>query len=54
MAQKIIRATVPRAAQRKRDCGCGTALQYAIITDRTRIPPQVQQDLAPIIGKYIF
>jgi 5'-methylthioadenosine phosphorylase len=53
MAQKIIRATVPAAAQRKRDCGCADALQYAIITDRTRIPLKVQQDLAPLIDKYI-
>ena len=54
MAQKIIRATVPLVAKRKRACGCATSLQYAIITDRTRIPLKVQQDLAPIIGKYIF
>lgn len=54
MAQKIIRVTIPAAAKRKRDCGCANALQYAIITDRTRIPLKVQQDLAPIIGKYIF
>lgn len=54
MAQRIIRATVPLAANRNRDCACANALQYAIITDRTRIPPKVQQDLAPIIGKYIF
>jgi len=53
MAQKIIRATIPAAAQRKRDCGCATALQYAIITDRTRIPLKVQQDLAPLIDKFI-
>jgi 5'-methylthioadenosine phosphorylase len=53
MAQKIIRATIPRVAARKRDCSCTNALQYAIITDRTRIPPKVQQDLAPLIRKYI-
>jgi 5'-methylthioadenosine phosphorylase len=53
MAQKIIRATVPRVAARKRDCTCASALQYAIITDRTRIPLQVQKDLAPLISKYI-
>jgi 5'-methylthioadenosine phosphorylase len=53
MAQKIIRATIPRAAARKRDCACATALQYAIITDRTRIPLEAQQDLAPLIRKYI-
>jgi 5'-methylthioadenosine phosphorylase len=54
MAQKIIRATIPAAAERKRDCACADSLQNAIITDRTRIPLKVQQDLAPIIGKYIF
>ena len=53
MAQKIIRAAIPSVAMRKRDCACGTALQYAIVTDRTRIPLKAQQDLAPIIEKYI-
>src|SRR3954463_11357759 len=53
MAQKILRATVPRVAQRSRDCACANALQYAIVTDRARIPQQVKDDLAPIIGKYI-
>lgn len=53
MAQKIIRAAIPAVAQRKRDCGCATALKFAIVTDRTRIPLKVQQDLAPLIEKYI-
>ena len=53
MAQKILRATVPRVAQRSRDCGCANALQYAIVTDPARIPQKVKDDLAPIIGKYI-
>jgi 5'-methylthioadenosine phosphorylase len=53
MAQKIIRATIPGIAKRKRDCGCANALQFAIVTDRTRIPLKVQQDLAPLIEKYI-
>src|SRR5438477_6072305 len=33
MAQKILRLAVPRAAARKRDCRCVSALQYAVITD---------------------
>src|SRR6266481_2726285 len=33
MAQRIIRAAIPRAAARQRDCACASALQYAIITD---------------------
>jgi len=53
MAQKILRATVPRVAQRERGCACASALQYAIVTDPGRIPQKVKDDLAPIIGKYI-
>jgi len=53
MAQKIIRKTIPRVAARERNCPCATALQYAIVTDPSRIPEQTKRDLAPIIGKYI-
>jgi 5'-methylthioadenosine phosphorylase len=53
MAQKIIRASVSKAAQRTRDCACATALQNAIVTDRALIPEQTRRDLQPIIGKYI-
>ena len=53
MAQKIFRSAIPRVAKRKRDCPCGSALQFAIVTDPSKIPPKVKDDLAPIIGKYI-
>ncbi len=53
MAQKILKATISRVAARKRDCPCASALQYAVITDPTKIPAKVKEDLAPIIGKYI-
>jgi 5'-methylthioadenosine phosphorylase len=53
MAQKIIRMTIPRVASRERNCPCATALQYAIVTDPSRIPEQTKRDLAPIIGRYI-
>jgi 5'-methylthioadenosine phosphorylase len=53
MAQTILRATVPRVAGRARQCGCATALQFAIVTDPARIPAKLKSDLAPIIGKYI-
>jgi 5'-methylthioadenosine phosphorylase len=53
MAQKIIRATIPRAAARTRDCACSNALQYAIVTDPALIPADVKRDLAPIIGRYV-
>ena len=53
MAQRILRVAVPRAAARKRDCPCANALQFAIVTDRAQIPPEVKKKLAPIIGRYI-
>src|SRR5512142_3170105 len=53
MAQKILKASIARVVKRERNCGCASALQYAIITDREAIPDKVKKDLAPIIGKYI-
>jgi 5'-methylthioadenosine phosphorylase len=52
-AQKILRNSIVPAANRERDCACSSALQYAIITQRTAIPEKVKKDLAPIIGKYV-
>jgi 5'-methylthioadenosine phosphorylase len=53
MAQRVLRLSMPAAASRTRDCGCATALQYALITDRKAIPPKVRDELAPLIGKYL-
>jgi 5'-methylthioadenosine phosphorylase len=53
MAQKILKVTIPRVAARQRDCPCASALQYAVLTDPSKIPSKVKQDLAPIIGRYI-
>jgi len=44
---RAIKAMPPRS------CGCGSALQCAIVTDRKVIPAKVKKDLKPIIGKYI-
>jgi len=53
MAQRILRTSITRAANRQRDCGCVNALQFALLTDRSAIPPAAKAALAPIIGKYI-
>ncbi|HEY0372358.1 MAG TPA: S-methyl-5'-thioadenosine phosphorylase [Thermoanaerobaculia bacterium] len=53
MAQRILRTSITRAANRKRDCACGTALGTALITDRNAIPAKAKDDLAPLLGKYI-
>ncbi|HVT42998.1 MAG TPA: S-methyl-5'-thioadenosine phosphorylase [Thermoanaerobaculia bacterium] len=52
-ATSIIRNVVPRLAGSIRNCSCRDALRYAIITDRSRIPPDIKIDLAPIIGRYL-
>jgi 5'-methylthioadenosine phosphorylase len=53
MAQTILRNSIKPAATRERECGCVNALQFAIMTDPSLIPPKVKDDLAPVIGKYI-
>jgi 5'-methylthioadenosine phosphorylase len=52
MAKQVIHDIVP-ALPTVPDCGCGRALEHAIITDRARIPARVKRDLAPIIGRYV-
>jgi 5'-methylthioadenosine phosphorylase len=53
MAQKVLRLSITRIASRKRDCACGDALKFAIVTDPAVIPPKLKQELKPIIGRYI-
>ncbi len=51
-AQKVIAEAVPQL-HAPRTCECARALEHAIITDRSRIPDQVKNDLGIIIGKYV-
>jgi len=52
-AQKILRNSIVPAANRKRDCPCGSALQYAIMTQPSAMTADAKRRLAPIISKYI-
>jgi 5'-methylthioadenosine phosphorylase len=52
LAKRVIHDVVPSLAADP-GCGCGRALEHAIITDRDRIPARVKRDLAPIIGRYV-
>jgi 5'-methylthioadenosine phosphorylase len=36
----------------ERACKCGSALQHALITDKTLVPPDTLNKLEPIVGKY--
>jgi 5'-methylthioadenosine phosphorylase len=51
MAKNIIRNAVSEIGG-ARTCQCASALQYAVITDRSVIPDATKLKLAPIIGKY--
>ncbi len=52
MAKNIIRQAVASIAA-ERSCACGSAMQYAIITDKSVIPAETKEKLAPIVGKYL-
>jgi 5'-methylthioadenosine phosphorylase len=52
-AQTILRNSIVPAANRKRDCACPNALQYAIITQPSAITAEAKHRLAPVIGKYV-
>jgi 5'-methylthioadenosine phosphorylase len=52
LAKQVVHDVVPTLPATP-DCGCGHALEHAIVTDRARIPVRVKRDLAPIIGRYV-
>ena len=52
MAKNIIRYAVAELGS-GRGCACGSAMQYAVITDRSVIPDVTRQKLDVIVGKYL-
>jgi 5'-methylthioadenosine phosphorylase len=42
-------AAMPEA----RECGCGSALQHALITDPQTVPPATREKLELLVGKYL-
>ena len=51
-AASVVRAAVA-AMPADRTCGCGSALQYAVMTSHDLIPSQTKQKLDLLIGKYL-
>ncbi len=51
-AQAIIMQTV-QDLQSARNCQCGEALKYALITDKAKIPAGTKSKLGSIVGKYL-
>lgn len=52
MAKNIIRHAVT-AIGTERSCPCASAMQYAIITDKSVIPPETRQKLSALVGNYL-
>ncbi|MFB3812785.1 MAG: S-methyl-5'-thioadenosine phosphorylase [Terriglobales bacterium] len=51
-ACNVVRQAVA-AMPGKRSCKCGSALRYAIMTDRASIPPETRQRLSLLLDKYL-
>jgi 5'-methylthioadenosine phosphorylase len=52
LAKRILKIAVGLAGE-PRTCRCGSALQYAILTDPGAIPAAAKQRLALLIGRYV-
>lgn len=52
MAKKIVAAAVQMIAA-ERQCRCGQALQYAVMTDKAQIPAPARERLELLLGKYL-
>ena len=51
-AQALIRSAVKRMPK-TRECGCGHALQHALITDPAKVPAETRERLKLLVGKYL-
>jgi 5'-methylthioadenosine phosphorylase len=52
VSRRAVRAVLGRLPE-KRTCDCGSALETAIVTSWDLVPPETQDRLSPIIGKYV-
>lgn len=51
-ACKVVRQTIA-GMPKTRSCKCGSALEYAILTDRSKIPPATKRKLSLLLDKYL-
>jgi 5'-methylthioadenosine phosphorylase len=51
-ACRVLRETVAQMPK-TRSCKCGSALEFAILTDRTKIPPATRKKLTLLLDKYL-
>ena len=53
LAARALRNAIQTLPRRGAGCGCGEALQNAIITSVAAIPRETRERLAPILGRYL-
>jgi 5'-methylthioadenosine phosphorylase len=51
-ACKVVRQTIA-GMPKTRSCKCGSALEYAIMTDRSKIPSETKRKLSLLLDKYL-
>jgi len=51
-ACKVVRQTIADMPK-TRSCKCGSALEYAILTDRSKIPAEMRRKLSLLLDKYL-
>ena len=51
-AARVVRQAVA-LMPKERSCKCGSALQYAILTDPSKVPPATRQKLSLLVDKYL-
>jgi 5'-methylthioadenosine phosphorylase len=53
LAQRAIIDLIPRLVATGRQCACQDSLSAAILTDRTKVTPELKQRLGLLVGKYL-
>ena len=53
LAAAVLRRTALELPERRAACGCGSALEHAIITRRDAIPAEARERLRAIVGRYL-
>lgn len=52
-SQEVVRHMVRSLPAERHGCPCPDALRHSLITERSRIPAETLQALAPLVGKYL-
>jgi 5'-methylthioadenosine phosphorylase len=51
-AQKVVHKAVELLSMGERKCPCASALEFALISDKTKVPEETKRKLELLVGKY--